>query len=466
MSNGTFDFVTYSITVSGNNTGVYRTNAIAYLGLPVVNLTYAGSIGTRAILPGASSTTTNQLNVNVQSGSDIVSLTSGSTGKYGDINFTGFSGSLAFSSPSASISMYGSLTLSSTMTMPSQSGGLTLSEISSTQQITTAGKTLDFPVTQSGLGGTIQLQDNLTMGSTRTFNLTAGTLDLNNNTLNAGLLSSSNSNVRSILFGTTGQINLTGNAVTLLTISNSANLTTTGNKTVNATYSGSTGTRTVNASLAILETNAINVNVTAGSDLLSLQNNFLNLDLTGFSGTLTSNVRKIFYNFTIPSGVTITDGANVTTLAGTTGTSTITTNGVSLLFPITVDGIGGTFLFADALTQGADKNFILTNGTVKLKNSATSTVGAFSTTGTNQKFLQSSVAGTQATLSQVSGAVDTSYLTIKDINATGGATWNSFVDQSNVDAGNNDGWDFGISPIIGGTEYTYQLRSFTQPRRF
>jgi hypothetical protein len=76
------------------------------------------------------------------------------------------------------------------------------------------------------------------------------------------------------------------------------------------------------------------------------------------------------------------------------------------------------------------------------------------------------LAGSQATLSQASGTVDVSYLTIQDINATGVATWNAYVNQQNIDAGNNDGWDFGISPVIGGAEYTYQLRSFTEMRQF
>ena len=57
-------------------------------------------------------------------------------------------------------------------------------------------------------------------------------------------------------------------------------------------------------------------------------------------------------------------------------------------------------------------------------------------------------------------------MTISDCIAAGGATWNAFTDQGNVDAGNVDGWDFGISPVVGATEYTYRIRSFTQPRRF
>jgi hypothetical protein len=163
--------------------------------------------------------------------------------------------------------------------------------------------------------------------------------------------------------------------------------------------------------------------------------------------------------------MTLTNLGNIT-FVGTSGTQQITTAGKTFDFAITFNGIGSTFAFQDALTQGSTRNFIITNGTVQLKNGVTSTVGAFATSGTNQKFLQSTTPGSQATLSQASGTVNASYLTIRDINAVGGATWNAYVNQFNSDAGNVDGWDFGISPVVGGAEYTYSMRSFTQPRRF
>jgi hypothetical protein len=164
--------------------------------------------------------------------------------------------------------------------------------------------------------------------------------------------------------------------------------------------------------------------------------------------------------------MTIAAATNPTIFSATSGTQLITTNAQTLDLPLSFNGIGGTFAFQDALTQGSTKAFTITNGTVQLKASATSTVGAFATSGTNQKSLQSTVAGTQATLSQASGTVSTNYLTIRDINATGGATWNSLWSNNNVDAGDNTGWVFGDPPITLATEYTYALRSFTQPRRF
>jgi hypothetical protein len=128
--------------------------------------------------------------------------------------------------------------------------------------------------------------------------------------------------------------------------------------------------------------------------------------------------------------------------AGTGTAQNITTNGKTLDFPLTFNGIGGTFAFQDALTQGSTRAFTITNGTVQLKNGVTSTVGSFVTSGTNQKFLQSTLAGSQATLSQASGTVNASYLAIRDINATGGAVWNARTDLGSKDITNNTGWNF------------------------
>ena len=126
------------------------------------------------------------------------------------------------------------------------------------------------------------------------------------------------------------------------------------------------------------------------------------------------------------------------------GVQKFTTNGVTFNRPITVGSstAAPVLEFQDGLTQDSSRAFTIAGGTVRIKNGATSTVGTFATSGTTQKFLESALPGSQATLSQASGTVNASNLTIKDINATGGATWNAFVTNGNVDAGNNTGWDF------------------------
>lgn len=293
-----------------------------------------------------------------------------------------------------------------------------------------------------------------------------------NRTLNTGLFFSSNSNVRTIAFGT-GNITVTGNSASVYNTSTATNLTITGTPVVNSTYSGGTGTRQINGGAAAsysVSNPKVNFNITAGTDTFTLggDNVYGNVNFTGFTGSygFTATNPQFFGDLTFGTGMTGPSSATrLLRFMGTSGTQTITSNGVTINSGITCEG-GGTYSFADALTMGATNTLTFSLGTIKLKNGVTSTTGIFATSGTTQKFLQSTTPGSQATLSQASGTVNASYLTIRDINATGGATWNAYVDQSNIDAGNNDGWDFGISPVVGGAEYTYQLRSFTQPRRF
>jgi len=461
-------FSTGNITVTGNNATIITfatATGFTYTGTPTFNCTYSGSVGTRTIF-GATSATggteSNSISINITAGTDIFTLGTGRL--YKSINFTGFAGTYTNSTKN----IYGNFVFSSGMTCGAGTAATTFSATSGIQQITTNGNTtIDFPITQDGVGGTVQLQDNLTMGSTRTYTLTAGTLALNNLVLSTGLFVSSNANTRSVAFGT-GNITLTGNNATVLSMGTLTGFTYTGTPLIQLTYSGATGTRSMNVgSTGGTETNALSVSVTAGTDTLLITNgsNFRNFILTGFAGTLSNNSRTIYGNYNVPSGMTLTAGTSATTFASTSGTQQITINSQTLDFPLTFNGIGGTFAFQDALTQGSTRAFTITNGTVKLKAGATSTVGSFVTSGTNQKYLQSTTAGSQATLSQASGTVGVSYLTIQDIYATGGATWNAFYADSNVDAGNNTNWNFGGTPSYD-AEYGYKLRSFTEHGRF
>lgn len=263
----------------------------------------------------------------------------------------------------------------------------------------------------------------------------------------------------------TNKISLHGNAATIYTGATTSTIA--GTPVIDCVYAGSTGTRTLNAQ-TVTESNTVSFNIPSGSDSFNFTGSIKNIDFTGFAGTylVGTTTRRVFGNFKLPSGLTVTAGTAILVFAATSGVKTIETGGNVIDGSISFDGIGGTFAFQDALTQGSTRAFTITNGTVRLKNGVTSTVGAFATSGTNQKFLESTVAGSQATLSQASGTVNASNLTIKDINATGGATWNSLWSNNNIDAGNNAGWVFGDPPITLATEYTYALRSFTQPRRF
>jgi hypothetical protein len=230
-------FGTGEINVTGNAAIVWNMTAstgFTYTGTPKINLTYSGSVGTRSISSGNTSgiTEANALNYNVIAGTDIFLLNT--TTPVRNLNFTGFSGTYA----NRNLFIYGNLTFSSGMTVDAGTNLLTFAATSGTQQITTAGKTLDFPITQSGVGGTVQLQDNLTMGSTRQFTLTNGTFNVNGKVFTAGIFSSSNSNTRTLNLGANGRLAVNG-----------GNWTTT--TTTGLTFSG---TGTISMDLATAKT--------------------------------------------------------------------------------------------------------------------------------------------------------------------------------------------------------------------
>jgi hypothetical protein len=464
----TIAFGTGNITVTGNAGNIWNTSAatnLTFTGTPVVNATYSGAVGTRGLFAGTGSgySIANTPSFNVTAGTDIVNV-----GNANNLNFTGFSGTSANNTRNIS----GNLICSTGMTWSAGTSVTTFNATSGIQQLTTAGKTFDFPVIQNNPGATLQLQDNLTMGSTRTFTLTAGDLHVNNRTLSTGLFNSNTTNTRTIDFKS-GNITVTGNNAVVWNTTTATNLSVLGTPVVNCTYAGSTGTRVLavnRTTLNGIESKAINFYINAGTDSIitgAANDSFKTLSFTGFSGSFTFNATTVYQDLILSSGMTLNSSATGVNFSGNT-TQLVTTAGKTLDFPITFGSASSTptVIFQDALTQGSTRAFTITNGTVQLKASATSTTGAFATSGTNQKYLQSTTPGTQATLTQASGTVNASYLTIQDINATGGATWLAYTDQSNTDAGNVDGWNFGISPVVGGAEYTYTLRSFTQPRRF
>jgi hypothetical protein len=464
---GTIDFQNNKVSCNNaSSTTFFMDTSVTMLGNPLVEFTNNSASG--RTFSATSVTEANAVSLNVTAGTSAVSV----VGSVKNLNFTGFSGQWSVNA----CTIFGNLTIPNTMTVNASTNSITFGATSGTQQVTTNGVTIDRPLTQNSPGATVQLQDNLTMGSTRTFTLTAGTLDLTGNsgnwTLSTGLFSSNNSNTRSILFGT-GNITVTGNAASIWNTGTATNFSYTGTPTVNATYAGSTGTRTIGTARTTTggtEANSITFNVTAGTDIVtfgSTSYTVKTLNFTGFSGSFTPNGCFLFGNLVISSGMSLTASTSGIGFIGSTP-QLVTTAGKTFDFPLTFGTatFSSNATFQDALTQGSTRAFTVTNGAVQLKNGVTSTVGAFATSGTNQKFLQSTLAGSTATLSQASGTVNASYLTIRDITAIGGATFNAYTDQSNVDAGNVEGWDFGISPIVGGAEYTYALRSLTEQRRF
>jgi hypothetical protein len=227
---------------------------------------------------------------------------------------------------------------------------------------------MDFPITFDGAGGTFQLQDAMTLGSTRTVTFTNGTVDLNGFTLTGGI-------ARTL----SGTKNITFNGGTLL-------------------LSGS-GATAWNAS-------STNFTTTAGTGTGAI--------------SMTSASAKTFNG----GGATYNCNLN----QGGAGDLTIT----------------GSNTFNDITNSVQPATILFTAGT-------TQTVSDFTLSGTAGNLITiDSTTASQFTLSKASGTVSVSFVDIADSNATGGATWNAFTSNGNVDGGNNTGWIFsGGAPSTG-----------------
>jgi len=364
------------------NTG----NNMTVTGTSVINCTNSGSVYRQI-----HNRYTTGINFNITAGTGQFAISSGSF-QYNNINFTGFSGSLA--SGGSAASMTGNLTLSSTMTVDISTFVLTLNGTSGVQNVTTNAVTINLPITLSGTS-TKTLQGAMTMGNVQTLVLNSGTLDLNNYTLSTGLFNSSGSSTRTIAFGT-GNITCTG-VGTVWTTATTTSLTTTGTQVVNVTSAGSTAITVATGALS--EANSISYNFTGGTYALTFLDvtnySARNVNFTGFSGTLgelsdPSQAPVIIYgDLTLSATMTLTASTtgNGLSFRKTSGTSYITTNAKVIPFIVVFNGVGGTFVLQDNLTtSGATSEIYLNNGTLDL-NGKTLTPGSTFATGTGTKNL-------------------------------------------------------------------------------
>jgi hypothetical protein len=364
--------------------------------------------------------------------------------------------------------IYGNLTLSSGITfVGTTTPSLTFLGQNSTQTITSNGKTiLQNAITVNSPGGTVRLLDALTQSFSATstgatFTLTSGTLDLNGFTLTAVAFNSTGSVARTIAYGSTGKIVTTGGAgasQTVFTTSTSTNLTVTGSANVEcfltSGYSNTSTIRTISPGTSISEANSFNISLTGGgvdTVLIANTSNFKDFSTAGHGtgGVLFLGTTFTSYgNLVLGTGTTLTIpvATNHISFASTSGTKTITTNGVALNKALTFNGVGGTWEIQNALSISSG-TVTLTNGTLKLKSGAINDISTFATTGINQKFLQSTTPGTQTTLRTANtGLNDTltfDYLTLQDINAnTSPDTTIYYAGLNSTSNGNVTGWTF------------------------
>lgn len=309
----------------------------------------------------------------------------------------------------------------------------TITFTGTTSVCNTGTTTINSPVTISGSGITVTLNGAFATAPVRTTTLTTGTLNLNNFTLTTGGFVSTNSNTRTINFGTSGIIEVSGAGGTVWSTSTITNLTISGTPTINLT-SALAGVR-IFTSGALAEASSFNVNVTAGTGSVTTSTSrFKNLDFTGFSGTWAPTTGTIYGSLTLGAGQIVNPYTSLTFAATSTG-KTITSNGVTLNGPVTFDGVGGGWTFQDALTLPSATGIItLTNGSLDT-NGVAVTADSISSNNSNTRVL--SLGASAVSLTSNAPVVFTT---------TTGLTFNSGTSTIAL---------FGVAAAFNGADLTY-----------
>ena len=349
-------------------------------------------------------------------------------------------------------------TLSNTTTWPA-SGRITFS---GTGTITTSGRTLACPVTINGVGATRTLGDALTIGTTQTLTLTAGTLNLNNFNLSCGLFFSSTTNARSIAFGT-GSIQVNGSGV-VWNMAIATGFTYTGTPTVVINNNSATSATIASHGSGGTEANVLNFNVVVGTYLFSLEpsSRVRSLSFAGFSGTWSPGGSSYtFYgSVSLSTGMTFTAGAGVWNFSSTSGTQVITTSGKSLGI-ITQNGPGSTVQLSS--TTSLLGVYTLTIGTLDLNNS-TLTCGSFSSANTNVRSIAFGTGNITTTGSGTAWNTETvtnfTYTGIPTVNISNNSATATSIRSSLATGGESNSFDFNITT---GT-YTLTITSNTKVR--
>ena len=297
-----------------------------------------------------------------------------------------------------------------------------------------------------------------------------GTLDMSLRTSAMTLANSQTTNIYGNYLNGTGTT-LSGTGIWFFAGRGSQQITGNGiTFTQSFTFNSPSGTITLQDAVT---TNRNIAGATTGTILLV--NGTLDLNgktLTMFGGfTTATGTKNLTFNggsLVLSSSSTLTynnaQPTNFTTTAGT-GTGTISLTGASAK---TFVGGGSTYNCtinqggAGALTISGSNTFSdITNTyksvgatTITFTISTTQTFTNFNASGEATRLLtiNSTLAGTQATLSKASGTVSVDYLSVKDSNATGGATWNG--GSNSINMGNNTGW---ILPATAGTNNFFLL---------
>jgi len=324
---GTFAFGTNNITISATAANQFvGSTTMTVTGTPVINIsTTTGSIGINAVTV----TEANSISFNITGTNTSASLAV--SGSVKNLNFGTATGALAI----AGRTIYGNLTLSSTMSLTAGTNVTTFGATSGTQSITSNAKTIDNPVTINGVGGTVQLVDALTLGSSRQLTLTNGTFNSNDKSVTVGAFNYSNSNTKALNLGTS--------TITILSGTNTSGFL--------GSNAGTTYTSIANSTIVFTTTAT---STFSGGSGAGTGNQFGTVTMSGLGGTLYLGSN------------TATTVARCTTLNNTVSPCTIT-NACTTGFTVTnfnLSGTAGNLVTFNSNTVGTARTISQATGTV------------------------------------------------------------------------------------------------------
>lgn len=208
------------------------------------------------------------------------------------------------------------------------------------------------------------------------------------------------------------------------------------------------GTLTLADAFSSTSASGVSIYVVSSGGINLNGNTLTAIMFSGNKGTLTFNGGTLLLT---GSGASVFIGAAPFTTAAGTGTGKISLNSASaktfiggnLTYNCTLEQAGsgaltitGSNTFNDIANSTQPASVLFTAGT-------TNTFNNFSLSGTSGNLITiGSVTAASHTLSKSSGVVSVNYCTISRSTATGGATWNAYTSNGNVDGGNNSGWNF------------------------
>lgn len=232
------------------------------------------------------------------------------------------------------------------------------------------GITFPYSIELNSPGGSLLFAKSVTLGSTRSFFLTAGTLGLQSNDLVTGFFATTTTPVKSIDFGN-GAIRCIGTG-TVFNMGSVTNFTSTGSRRIDIAATGSSVTVTTGA---LTSTQALNFNFVSGTyslTFLGVANSTAgSVDFTGFSGTwATTSTSRLHGSLTLSPTMTV--GASTSTLTFwpiAEQEVLLTTNGKTIDRPIAIAGeTNSKVILVGAFTIGSSRTLSLTSGTLQTDN--------------------------------------------------------------------------------------------------